>query len=47
MDGSWKEAKVEPEAVAVVEVNTTNHREVTPEPQQSLFTWAEFVATSQ
>ena len=41
VDDGWKVVEVEPEAVAV---NGNGHIEEAPEPQQSLFSWAEFMA---
>ena len=41
MDDGWKAVEVEPETVAV---NGNGHRDEAPEPQQSLFFWAEFMA---
>ena len=41
VDDDWKVVEAEPEAV---EVNGNGHHEEAPEPQQSLFSWAEFMA---
>ena len=41
VDDGWKVVEVEPEAV---EVNGNGHSDEAPEPQQSLFSWAEFMA---
>ena len=41
VDDGWKPVEVEPEAV---EVNGNGHSDEAPEPQQSLFSWAEFMA---
>ena len=41
VDDGWKVVEVEPEAV---EVNGNGHHDEAPEPQQSLFSWAEFMA---
>ena len=41
VDDDWKPVEVEPEAV---EVNGNGHDDEAPEPQQSLFSWAEFMA---
>ena len=40
VDDGWKVVEVEPEAV---EVNGNGHSDETPEPQRSLFSWAEFM----
>ena len=50
LDDGWKVFEVEPEAApvnghhAAVEVNGNGHREEALEPQQTLFSWAEFMA---
>ena len=41
VDDDWKAVEIEPEAV---EVNGNGHSDEAPEPQQSLFSWAEFMA---
>ena len=41
VDDGWKAVEVEPETV---EVNGNGHHDEDPEPQQSLFSWAEFMA---
>ena len=51
VDDGWKPVEVEPEAVEVngnghapAPVNGNGHSDEAPEPQQSLFSWAEFMA---
>ena len=41
VDDGWKVVEVEPETVLV---NDNGHHDEAPEPQQSLFSWAEFMA---
>ncbi len=45
VDDGWKAGDSEPELEpVVVEAHTNGHHEEAPEPQQSLFYWAEFMA---
>ena len=41
VDDGWKAVEFEPEAFAV---NGNGHHDEEPEPQRSLFSWAEFMA---
>ena len=41
MNDGWKAVEIEPEAV---EVNGNGHSDESPEPPQTLFSWAEFMA---
>ena len=41
VDDGWKPVEIEPEAV---EVSGNGHSDEAPEPQQTLFSWAEFMA---
>ena len=41
VDDGWRVVGVEPEAIAA---NGNGHHDEAPEPQQSLFSWAEFMA---
>ena len=41
VDDGWKAVEIEPVAVAV---NGNGHSDEAPEPQQTLFSWAEFMA---
>ena len=41
VNDGWKAVEIEPEAV---EVNGNGHSDEAPEPQQTLFSWAEFMA---
>ena len=44
MDELWRPAKIEPETV---EINGNGHHDKAGEPQQSLFSWAEFMAEQE
>ena len=41
VDDGWKPVEIEPETASV---NGNGHHDETPEPQQTLFSWAEFMA---
>ena len=44
VDDDWKAAEIEPEAVNGNGANGNGHHDEAPEPQQSLVSWAEFMA---
>ena len=44
VDDGWKPVEVEPEAIEVKGDGGNGHHDEAPEPQQSLFSWAEFMA---